>query len=157
MPWLEWCPDPQQPDAQWVKIFHPGSWTPQDEHDARLSSACKSLGFTLETKTLPERTRSTNSAATKGGQIDIQNHLQVRIEASLNASGQTSIASLAWLGRWLPRPLLPIVVTGHSVRTHTPLSEGREVSFSAGRSHAQLCVPIVYQNIHRGEGNAKLP
>ena len=34
MPWLEWCPDPQQPDAQWVKIFHPGSWTPQDEHDA---------------------------------------------------------------------------------------------------------------------------
>ena len=34
MPWLEWCPDPQQPDAQWVKIFHPGSWTPRDEHDA---------------------------------------------------------------------------------------------------------------------------
>ena len=34
MPWLEWCPDPQQPDAQWVKIFHPGSWTPQEEHDA---------------------------------------------------------------------------------------------------------------------------
>ena len=33
MPWLEWCPDPQQPDAQWVKIFHPGSWTPQDERD----------------------------------------------------------------------------------------------------------------------------
>ena len=32
-PWLEWCPDPQQPDAQWVKIFHPGSWTPQDERD----------------------------------------------------------------------------------------------------------------------------
>ena len=34
MPWLEWCPDPQQPDAQWVKIFHPGSWTPHEEHDA---------------------------------------------------------------------------------------------------------------------------
>ena len=34
MPWLEWCPDPQQPDAQWVKIFHPGSWTPQEEHNA---------------------------------------------------------------------------------------------------------------------------
>ena len=33
MPWLEWCPDPQRPDAQWVKIFHPGSWTPQDERD----------------------------------------------------------------------------------------------------------------------------
>ena len=33
MPWLEWSPDPQQPDAQWVKIFHPGSWTPQDERD----------------------------------------------------------------------------------------------------------------------------
>ena len=33
MPWLEWCPDPQQPDAQWVKIFHPGSWAPQDERD----------------------------------------------------------------------------------------------------------------------------
>ena len=25
---------PQQPDAQWVKIFHPGSWTPHEEHDA---------------------------------------------------------------------------------------------------------------------------
>ena len=23
MPWLEWCPDPQQPEAQWVKVFHP--------------------------------------------------------------------------------------------------------------------------------------
>ena len=34
MPWLEWCPDPQQPDAQWVKIFHAGSWTPHEEHDA---------------------------------------------------------------------------------------------------------------------------
>ena len=34
MLWLEWCPDPQQPDAQWVKIFHPGSWTPHEEHDA---------------------------------------------------------------------------------------------------------------------------
>ena len=34
MPWLEWCPDPQQPDAQRVKIFHPGSWTRQEEHDA---------------------------------------------------------------------------------------------------------------------------
>ena len=34
MPWLEWCPDPQQPDAQWVKIFHPGPWTPHEEHDA---------------------------------------------------------------------------------------------------------------------------
>ena len=34
MPWLEWCPDPQQPDAQWVKIFHPGPWTPQEEQDA---------------------------------------------------------------------------------------------------------------------------
>ena len=34
MAWLEWCPDPQQPDAQWVKIFHPGPWTPQEEHDA---------------------------------------------------------------------------------------------------------------------------
>ena len=34
MAWLEWCPDPQQPDAQWVKIFHPGSWTPHEEHDA---------------------------------------------------------------------------------------------------------------------------
>ena len=33
MPWLEWCPDPQRPDAQWVKIFHPGAWTPQDERD----------------------------------------------------------------------------------------------------------------------------
>ena len=33
MAWLEWCPDPQQPDAQWVKIFHPGPWTPQEEHD----------------------------------------------------------------------------------------------------------------------------
>ena len=33
MSWLEWCPDPQQPDAQSVKIFHPGSWTPQDERD----------------------------------------------------------------------------------------------------------------------------
>ena len=33
MPWLEWCPDPQQPDAQWVKIFPPGAWTPQDERD----------------------------------------------------------------------------------------------------------------------------
>ena len=33
MPWLEWCPDPQQPDNQWIKIFHPGSWTPQDERD----------------------------------------------------------------------------------------------------------------------------
>ena len=29
MPWLEWCPDPQQPDAQWVKVVHPGSWTLQ--------------------------------------------------------------------------------------------------------------------------------
>ena len=34
MAWLEWCPDPQQPDAQWVKIFHPGPWTPHEEHDA---------------------------------------------------------------------------------------------------------------------------
>ena len=33
MPWLEWCPDPQQPDAQWIKIIHPGAWTPQDERD----------------------------------------------------------------------------------------------------------------------------
>ena len=33
MPWLEWCPDPQRPEAQWVKIFHPGPWTPQDERD----------------------------------------------------------------------------------------------------------------------------
>ena len=33
MPWLEWCPDPQQPGTQWVKIFHPGSWTPQGECD----------------------------------------------------------------------------------------------------------------------------
>ena len=33
MAWLEWCPDPQQPDAQWVKIFHPGPWTPQEERD----------------------------------------------------------------------------------------------------------------------------
>ena len=31
MPWLEWCPE--RPDAQRVKIFHPGSWTPQDERD----------------------------------------------------------------------------------------------------------------------------
>ena len=30
---LEWCPDPQRPDAQWIKIFHPGAWTPQDERD----------------------------------------------------------------------------------------------------------------------------
>ena len=33
MPWLEWCPAPQQPGHQWIKIFHPGSWTPQDERD----------------------------------------------------------------------------------------------------------------------------
>ena len=33
MPWLEWCPDPQRPDARWVKIFHPGTWTLQEEHD----------------------------------------------------------------------------------------------------------------------------
>ena len=33
MPWLEWCPDPQRPDAQWIKIFHPGAWTLQEEHD----------------------------------------------------------------------------------------------------------------------------
>ena len=33
MPWLEWCPDPQRPDAQWIKIFHPGTWTLQEEHD----------------------------------------------------------------------------------------------------------------------------
>ena len=33
MPWLEWCPDPQQPDAQWVKVFHPGTWIPHEEHD----------------------------------------------------------------------------------------------------------------------------
>ena len=29
MPWLEWCPDPQQPDAQCVKVFYPGLWTLQ--------------------------------------------------------------------------------------------------------------------------------
>ena len=33
MPWLELCPDPQRPDTQWVKIFHPGAWTPQDDRD----------------------------------------------------------------------------------------------------------------------------
>ena len=33
MPWLEWCPDPQRPDAQWIKIFHPGAWTLQEERD----------------------------------------------------------------------------------------------------------------------------
>ena len=33
MPWLEWCPDPQQPDAQWVKVFHPGTWTLHTEHN----------------------------------------------------------------------------------------------------------------------------
>ena len=29
MPWLEWCPDPQPPEAQWVKVFHPGSTYPR--------------------------------------------------------------------------------------------------------------------------------
>ena len=33
MPWLEWCPDPHQPDPQWVKVFHPGTWTLHAEHD----------------------------------------------------------------------------------------------------------------------------
>ena len=33
MPWLEWCPDPQRPDAQWIKTFHPGAWTLQEERD----------------------------------------------------------------------------------------------------------------------------
>ena len=33
MTWLEWRPDAQRTDAQWVKVFHPGSWTPQNERD----------------------------------------------------------------------------------------------------------------------------
>ena len=68
MPWLEWCPDPQQPDAQWVKIFHPGSWTPQDERDdpprlIHTERATQSSALSMSPQMLDAILRSSDAAA----------------------------------------------------------------------------------------------
>ena len=70
MAWLEWCPDPQQPDAQWVKIFHPGPWTPQEEHHEfdsgyspdHLSVATQSTALTMSPELLDAILRSLDAA-----------------------------------------------------------------------------------------------
>ena len=72
------------------------------------SFGSQSLGFPLVTSTGNQEA----TAVQKKTKRTFGDHLQVRIEASPNASGQTSIASLARLGRWLPRPLRNEAVSG---------------------------------------------
>ena len=39
VPWVEWCPDPLQPQHQWIKIFAPGPWVIGTSNDPIPSHA----------------------------------------------------------------------------------------------------------------------
>ena len=82
-------------------------------------SARNALGFPLVSKTFPERTRSTNSAATKGAKRTLHHGRYV-------SPASWTDFTIQWCGlRWAMHtkgtiaPLRSIVVTGYSATPHT--------------------------------------
>ena len=96
------------------------------------------LGFPLVTKTLPERTRSTNSAATKGPNRHSESRkccMYTRLIRPCVPS--TDAASLGKVHHSRPCPPAEMWWQGIlPLRPHTPLKEGRESLFSGGQTRA---------------------